>query len=449
MSTRAKALFIGEDTAPIAELRSYFGDLDMQDISSFDELMSTLESNSATDASLVFTVNGFSDVPIPEMAQFLRAGFQTQPIYFVTFDTQNFDRQILIKNGYTDAFLLPIDKDYMLKRIGKTIAASAPEAFSAVRLVDIEPDTKLEFEVAIFMPRNNKHIPLIHQGDRLGRERLERLKSFKQSTLFVPVSQMQAFYDYSARRIVELEDGSRSSTERSEKLQDSIRDFVTGILSASYSKNPGQGHQTTDNIRKVVERYISLKNPNSVYQKILDEVGQSGDSYSHTGRVSTFAALFSIALRLENTEEVASAGILHDIGMTLLPTALQTKPEAKMTKEEKELHQTHPLLSLEAAQKRKLLLSDQVVEAVTQHHERFKGGGYPANLTGRRIKPTAQIVALADCFDYLTRLEANVSPLEPEQALRRMSDEGIANPDLLLELQRTLKKQKEQAARAA
>lgn len=441
MSIQTKALFVGENAELMARVREYLGDIKARHVGSFDELLSIIETNAEPDTALVFCVDGFENVPLPEIAQLLRVGFQSQPIFYVTLNPQNFDRQIMIKNGYNDAFLLPLDQDYLTKTVGRLTGVAAEDAFSAVRLVDIEPDTKLEFEIAIFMPRNNKHISLIHQGDQLVKERLDRLKTYKQNTIFVPANQMQAFYDYSARRLVELEDGARSSTERTEKLHESIRDFITGILSSSYSKTLSQGQQTTDNIRKVVEKYIIIKNGGTLYEKVMQEVGQSGDSYSHAGRVSTFAALFAMALRVGNVEDVAVAGVLHDVGHAQLPAPLQLKPESALTQDEFFHYREHPRLSLEAAQNRKLRLSDEVVEAITQHHEHFMGGGYPENLQGKRMRTSAQILALADRFDYLTRLESNLSPLDPEQALKRMNAEGIANPDLQLELQRVLKKQ--------
>ncbi len=440
MANPIKALFLGDNFEQIAELRECMGAIEVTQVSSLEEMMTSIESNSGGAVDVVFTITGLSEVPMPEMAQLLRAAFPHQPIYFVAFDMKVFDRDIMIKNGYTDAFLLPVDREFLIKSIGRAAGVAVDEAFSAVRLIDIDPDTKLEFEVAVFLPLNNKYVPLIRQGDRLVRDRLERLKQNKQNTIFVPVNQMQAFYDYSAKRIMELEEGARSSTERADKLQESIRDFVTGIVSASYSKHLTQGKQTTDNIRKVVDRYILLKSGESWYERIMNEVGQTGDSYSHAGRVSTFAALFAIALRVSNPADVAVAGILHDLGITFFPPNFQFKNESQFSKEEFEQFKTHPLVSLQAMQERKLPLNDDIVHAVTQHHERFSGGGYPENIQGKKMKMSAQVLALADRFDYLTRVEANLSPLDPAQAIERICAEGIAHVDLQNELRRVFKR---------
>jgi HD-GYP domain-containing protein (c-di-GMP phosphodiesterase class II) len=440
LAKELKALFIGDSIGQVAEIRECLGKLETRHISSLDDLMTTLESRTETEVDMVFTIIGLTEIPLPEMAQLLRVAFPLQPIYFVAFDLRSFDRHVMLKNGYTDAFLMPIDRNYLIKTVGRSVGVAVEEAFSAVRLVDIDADTKLDFEIAVFLPLNNKYVPLIHQGERLVRDRLERLKQFKQKTIFVPVNQMQAFYEYSARRLMDLEDGARSSTERSEKLQESIRDFVTAIVSASYSKHLAQGKQTTDSVRKVVEKYILLKNGESWHDRIMGEIGQSGDSYSHAGRVSTFAALFAIALRVSNAADLAVAGILHDLGITFFPSNFHTKSETHFSKEEYEQFKTHPVVSLTAMQERKLPFNDDVVTAVLQHHERFTGGGYPENLQGRKMKVSAQVLALADRFDYLTRVEANISPLDPTQAIERISAEGIAHPDLQNELRRIFKR---------
>jgi HD-GYP domain-containing protein (c-di-GMP phosphodiesterase class II) len=39
---------------------------------------------------------------------------------------------------------------------------------------------------------------------------------------------------------------------------------------------------------------------------------------------------------------------------------------------------------------------------VSEHHERWDGGGYPAGLSGDRIDFNARVVAVADAFDAMT-----------------------------------------------
>lgn len=447
-----KALFVGENADQVEHVRAQcagFNASNSRILCDPEELMAVVESGVETggevdSVDVVFAVDEFSGLPASEVAQILRVGFHNRPVLFISTQIGKFDRGVVMKNGFDEAFLLPIDKDQLDRTIARLIGTIATEVYSPVRLVDIEADTKLDFEIAIFLPRNNKHVALLRQGDKLNQERLDRLRAYRQTTVFVASEQMSAFYNYSARRLVELEDGAQSSTERLEKLQSSVRDFITGILSASYSQNIAQGRQATVNIRKVIDQYILLKNPNSIYQRVLDEVGQKGDAYSHAGHVSTYSALFSMAAQVGSPNEVAAAALLHDVGISMLPPEIQVLPESKMSKDELLVYRTHPKHSLDTLQSRKLLLGDDAISAVLEHHERFSGGGYPNNLDGKRVNVNSQILGLSDAFDYLTRLQANLSPLEPVQAMRRMLAEGIVNPEIARAIGHLFKSQQDE-----
>ena len=93
-------------------------------------------------------------------------------------------------------------------------------------------------------------------------------------------------------------------------------------------------------------------------------------------------------------EEIRLAGLVHDIGKTLVPLHLLNKP-ALLTPEEFETVKGH------AAWGEKLLAPfamKKVSRIVRHHHERYDGKGYPDSLAGDAIPLGARIVAVAESF---------------------------------------------------
>jgi seryl-tRNA synthetase len=70
------------------------------------------------------------------------------------------ERQEFIKNGFTDSFLIPLDGELLKKNITESLelAYKAKKAMRAVKLIDIGENSKLEFDLSIYMPANKKYI---------------------------------------------------------------------------------------------------------------------------------------------------------------------------------------------------------------------------------------------------------------------------------------------------
>ncbi len=61
------------------------------------------------------------------------------------------------------------------------------------------------------------------------------------------------------------------------------------------------------------------------------------------------------------------------------------------------------------------------IDAVSQHHERWDGRGYPYRLTGEEITLAARIIAVADVFDVITAKRSYKEALPPEFARKEIA----------------------------
>jgi len=121
-------------------------------------------------------------------------------------------------------------------------------------------------------------------------------------------------------------------------------------------------------------------------------------------------------------EQIALAGLLHDLGMFVLPDSLVYKA-ATLTEEECQIMREHP-------QQGSRLFKDVgesypwVGRVILQEHERWDGSGYPNRLTDNHIDEMALIIGLADVFDALMNVRPYRRGMSPHQAIRTLLVSG-------------------------
>ena len=122
----------------------------------------------------------------------------------------------------------------------------------------------------------------------------------------------------------------------------------------------------------------------------------------HSERVRAYAQLIAKELRLgsDDLDRLNWAALLHDIGKLEVPCEILNKP-GRPTDAEWMLIRSHPELGARLAEPLRAWLGGWT-DAISDHHERWDGKGYPAALQGDEISLAGRIVAVADVFDVIT-----------------------------------------------
>jgi HD-GYP domain-containing protein (c-di-GMP phosphodiesterase class II) len=121
-------------------------------------------------------------------------------------------------------------------------------------------------------------------------------------------------------------------------------------------------------------------------------------------------------------KEVALAGLLHDLGMFVLPDSLVYKPGG-LTEAELQDMREHPQHGARLF-KEVGVAYPRVGRVILQEHERQDGSGYPNRLTGDQIDEMAFVIGLADVFDALMSPRPYRRGMSPHQAIRSMLVNG-------------------------
>lgn len=117
-------------------------------------------------------------------------------------------------------------------------------------------------------------------------------------------------------------------------------------------------------------------------------------------------------------ERLAVAGLLHDLGMWLVPQEIVEKSGSLSADEWSGIH-AHP------EQGRRVVAEmgesfHWLATAIAQEHERWDGSGYPCRLKGGEIAEVAQIIGLADVLDAMISPRPYHARVAPHQALRSL-----------------------------
>ncbi|MCH7567669.1 MAG: HD domain-containing protein [Nitrospirae bacterium] len=141
---------------------------------------------------------------------------------------------------------------------------------------------------------------------------------------------------------------------------------------------------------------------------------------SNMVNVSILATKLGMGLGYSRQElmRLAHAGLLHDVGMFMLPESLISSPD-KLSSEDRARIVQHPEFG------NKILTKlgaehDWLAQVAWQEHERWGGQGYPRGLSGPQIHEYARVIGIVDIFDALVSPRPYKRRLLPHEAVREL-----------------------------
>ncbi len=178
-------------------------------------------------------------------------------------------------------------------------------------------------------------------------------------------------------------------------------------------------------IEEQLERLrLAGADPGAVAREILTLVAalsaHDRPTRGHAERVRLFTDVIAEQMGIPSRDRdlLRWAAILHDIGKLHVPASLLNKP-GKPTEEEWATLRAHPTTGAQMAGGLLPWLGEWA-DVISQHHERFDGGGYPARLSGEQISLGARIVSVADAYDVMTANRPYQRPVSRSAALREL-----------------------------
>lgn len=174
-------------------------------------------------------------------------------------------------------------------------------------------------------------------------------------------------------------------------------------------------------VKALIENIMNLiKNNDNFLKESIPFFTDEKILSNHSLHVTVYALCFANILGLNRDEslQLGFAALLHDVGKKKVDAELMDKEELSMAELEK-VH-SHVRYSIEII-KHNDIYDPYVLEAVTHHHERYDGSGYPNALSAKDISQFASILAICDVFDTMTSDTKQQKALSTFEALKSMA----------------------------
>jgi len=165
-------------------------------------------------------------------------------------------------------------------------------------------------------------------------------------------------------------------------------------------------------------------------QLMADKIGGE-DVYSHGLNVALLGMMVARQLQAPPAvvQGVGLAALFHDIGELEVPDKIRRKAEP-WTRAEQQIMQQHVEHSVQLG--RKLGLPADALHAMSQHHERADGSGYPGGVPLAQLPLISRILAVVDTFDEACNPAIVSRALTAHEALSAMFSQHSAQFDPLV-----------------
>jgi len=245
---------------------------------------------------------------------------------------------------------------------------------------------------------NNQGKILLRAGVRLTSNYIKKLHSLGVFYIYVEDSR--------------LEDVLIEDDRLSELKQTTMKSMGT-IVKNIYTCNSKNVKNSLNVVEDLVSYIIELGDVNVSLSDI-----KTYDNYTYvhcldTCIMSSFLGMSS-GFNEKELKELGIGAILHDVGKTKISDKIINKCGA-LTNEEFEEIKKHPTYGEEIL-KKNFNIPDSIIRAVSEHHERFDGKGYPQKLEGKEISKFAKVISICDVYDAVSNNRSYREKYSPSDA---------------------------------
>lgn len=257
---------------------------------------------------------------------------------------------------------------------------------------DLEADSILAKDVI-----NSSGMLLLKKGTRVSRQ---NIKVLKKNVVLLVYIQDDLLSDI-------------KTDEKLDKLKENAIQQIPDIFEKIVSGNHVESAEVLKPIENLVDHVISEGEVNTN----LFEV-RTFDDYTYIHSVDTCIMATLLGLNIgfdkEKLKKLSTAAVLHDIGKTKIKREIINK-KGKLSKEECIEMRKHPTYGKEILSNMKDI-SNEIISAVEQHHERVDGKGYPYKLRGSQINEYAKIISICDVFTAVSANRSYRVRFDPKEA---------------------------------
>ncbi len=216
-----------------------------------------------------------------------------------------------------------------------------------------------------------------------------------------------------------LEDVNLPDSNKTILIKEQSKIIMRDVLTDP--KNSENISRTPNAVEKIA---TTIRNNQDTLYDLLSVINNDYYLYTHSVNVAVLSigVGVSIGLTVEEIFNLGFGAILHDIGKSAIPPEILNKPN-RLTVNEFRIMKRHVIEGEKILKKHECFPEDSM-PAVTQHHEKLSGRGYPFGAKDAGIKLYGRITAIADCYDALTAQSPYKYAFNPFSALNLLVKEA-------------------------
>jgi HD-GYP domain-containing protein (c-di-GMP phosphodiesterase class II) len=301
------------------------------------------------------------------------------------------------------------------KSISSFIKSKETDGFIKVNLEWLTFGRSYDFDLYALV--KNQYILFCGKSLKLTKKLTEKLHK---KPLFVDKRDSSFFQSYMEENIGSiLKDSSKPIVEKSQAVftvsSNLVQDLLNEPKAASINK-----------MKNLVDEQMGfvMDNPGAV-QSLMSITEHDYYTYTHSVNVAIYLVGLGEQMQLTSDEihMLSLGGMLHDLGKAKISLEI-INSTGKLTDEQFDEMQKHPEYGVELLEKLDKVskVPNKCFFAISDHHEKFCGGGYPKGCAGEDIHLFGRMTKVCDVFDALSTKRSYKEAMSSFDSLKLMKD---------------------------
>jgi putative nucleotidyltransferase with HDIG domain len=294
---------------------------------------------------------------------------------------------------------------------------TVPEEFCPVELDGLVDDTVLDFN--LYLPAGEERFVLYRNRTlEFAPRHRQRLLDNNVRILYIRTAERQQYLQYLEHHLDQVLSNPSVSQPNKAKLLYSVSQAVMHDTFEQPRSNT-----IVPRTRQMAARTVDfvLRNDGALRQ-LARLMSNDYYTYTHSINVCVFGVSLArhIGLDSEGLKDYAIGALLHDLGKSQIAKELLTQT-GPLSDEQMEVMKSHVVLGEQILTTSHRVPAQSMI-AVSQHHEKLDGSGYPRALTADRIHLFGRITAIADTYDAMTSKRTYQRAFTPFETVKVMRD---------------------------
>lgn len=403
---------------------------------SIDEIMDFSEQGYHPALAIVDSVGGTN--ACAEWVQSTKMTFANTRVLIMYSAEHPVDFSVLKKNGADSMMHFNYDQEFfadmVLKMAPVDFGNNIPvSALTQIEASELEPGSEINFDMVIHLPSNHKTVIMRKKGSVIDQNTLDRFDKTK-SHMYIKKTEMKQFFEYS-RTVQSMRnlDNPTTISEKFHKSKQIICELISEFLNLE-ATDFKTGKEIFERCKNILNEFELLKDitPEAAWKEIEKYSGNTRSTYHDAINVAIFTSYIAAILKIkpDKRESATLAGLLHNIGLSQLPSSTMNKIVKDFSPEEMQAFRKYPERSVNMVKNKKVPLPQDVVRAIEEHREHCDGSGFPLGPEKVEVYELGKIVRLALRIQELTAITDQKSSVSAKKAVEILRDEIVTGKSI-------------------